>query len=474
MSHFFQKKNCKLNFLLIFLILEILSWISFNFVPLAGIVLVLISLLTIYFVIKKPIYSLYIPIAELFWGSMGHSFDYNIFSLRLLIFILIFFVWLIRSIVSPNKFEFKNKLFLLWAIVLILVFAAIINGFYSRHTINNIFIDANAYFYLLYLPIWWQVYRKKYLKNIVTILLSAAIVTSFKAFWLFHIFSQNYSFIDLDLVYKWVRDTRTGEITPLGGGLYRIFMQSQIYVLVAWLFLFYRQIKENKFYANFAILILFSTTLLLSMSRSYWLGILVGAVISLFFSYKRISIKLGLGFLYVLLGSFMLIQLLFNLPNYNNILGINTQRLDSSGAAVSSRQQLLGPMLEKIKNKPILGYGFAKEITYNSSDPRIKNESNPTGIHTTFSFEWGWLEQYLKLGIFFVITFVIWLIMLYNKLYRLYNDKKYLYYVLTAILSSFIVIHIFSPYLNHPLGLGMIILISIILYKNEESADSYN
>lgn len=463
----FQKKNCKASYLIIFLLLEIFSWLSFNFVPLAGMVLVLLTLLTVYFILKKPIYALYIPVAELFWGSMGHSFDYGIFSLRLIIFLVIIFVFFIKNVFILPKVDFKNKIFGIWLFILFFVLVAIANGFLAGNGLSDIFKDSNAYFYLLYLPIWWQVYEQKYLKNIVLILLSAAIVTTLKTIWLFHIFSQNYSLIDLGLVYKWVRDTRTGEITPLGGDLYRIFMQSQIYILVAWFILFYKQIKENKIYTNFAVLTLFSTALFLSMSRSYWLGVLIGAFILLVFLYKHINIKLGLNFFYILLASFLLIQILFNIPNYNKILGLDNQRFDTSGAAVSSRQQLLQPMWQEIKKKPIMGYGFGKKITYNSSDPRIKNEDNPTGIYTTFSFEWGWLEQYLKLGVFFVFSFVIWLIMLYNKLYRLAKDNKSIYYVLGAILASFALMHVFSPYFNHPLGLGIMMLISIILYKNE-------
>lgn len=473
MLSFCQKKNYKLNFLLVFLLLEILSWLSFNFIPLAGIVLALIAALTLYLLIKNPVFYLYISLAELFWGSMGHSFDYGIFSLRLLIFLLVFFVWLVRAIVAKHLLDFKNKIFLLWLFILFLVFAAIVNAYLSGHVIADIFIDANAYFYLLYLPIWWQVYERKYLKNILAILLSAAIITTLKTFWLFHIFSQDYA-LDMNMVYKWVRDTRTGEITPLADNLYRVFMQSQVYVLIAWIVLFYEQIKEKKYHANFAILTLFSTALLLSMSRSFWLGLVVAAVVVLAVLYKKINWKLIFNFIFIILGSLLLIQVLFNLPNFNNFLGVSQQRLDSGGAAVSSRQQLLQPMLDEIKNRPILGHGFGKKITYNTDDPRIKNEANPSGLHTTFSFEWGWLEQYIKLGIFFVLSFVICLIMFYNKIYRLavQNSKKY--YIIAAILSAFVVIHIFSPYLNHPLGLGTIMLISIILYKNEKTADSHS
>ena len=90
MSYFSKENqnNFFIKWLGIFIILELLSGLAWRFNNLNWIILLIIALLTIFFLFKKPIYALYIPLAEIFWGSLGHSFDYNVISTRLLIFVL--------------------------------------------------------------------------------------------------------------------------------------------------------------------------------------------------------------------------------------------------------------------------------------------------------------------------------------------------------------------------------------------------
>ena len=82
-----------LSWLAIFVILETLSWFSFHWPILNLAVLILVALLTLIFIWREPIFAIYIPIAELFWGSLGHSFDYDFVSIRFAIFavIILFF-----------------------------------------------------------------------------------------------------------------------------------------------------------------------------------------------------------------------------------------------------------------------------------------------------------------------------------------------------------------------------------------------
>ena len=46
-----------------------------------------------------------------------------------------------------------------------------------------------------------------------------------------------------------------------------------------------------------------------------------------------------------------------------------------------------------------MGRGFGATVTYQTRDPRILAD-NGSGEYTTYAFEWGWLDIWLKLGIF--------------------------------------------------------------------------
>ena len=116
-------------------------------------------------------------------------------------------------------------------------------------------------------------------------------------------------------------------------------------------------------------------------------------------------------------------------------------------------------MLKSIKEEPLLGHGFGKEITYFTSDPRSKGE------YTTFSFEWGWLDQIVKVGIGLVWILIIWIIRIYYLAFQQLKDKPVIVLSLMSGLTALVIIHIFSPYLNHPLGLGFLMLTTLIIYN---------
>lgn len=432
---FWLKKTLKNNkiffgWLTVFIILEILSWLAFSWPQSSLYILIVLASATAVLVFKKPIFALYLPIGELAWGSLGHSISYNFLSFRLIIFLIILFIFLIKNLLRLNKLKF-NKI---WLIILFLVFLGILRADAGS---SKVFLDANAYFYLLYLPIWQAVYDKKYLNNILIIILAAITIVAFKTLITFYIFSQFLQNIDNDF-YRWIRDTRVGEITLFQHNFYRIFLQSQIYILFAWIYLVY--FKKYRWLA-----ILFAAALFISLSRSFWVGWAIAGLILLFFNFK----KLAWPILFSLIGGIVAVEILWNIPHFNNFNFFTARVIDTQESAASSRAAQLGPLFEAIKAEPVLGHGFGKELTYQSSDPR-----HP-GDYTTYAFEWGWLDMWLKGGVLLVGSFVAWLVMLIKQVGK--NA------VFLAIIIALAVIHVFTPYLNHPLGLGPLMLLSVIL-----------
>lgn len=463
----------------IFVIAELLSWLAFNFDWISIFVLILLGLSTAVLVWLRPSFSLYIPLAELFWGSLGHSFDYQMVNSRLLVFVIVLVVFTFKNIFKVKSFKILRDKWLLnlYLFLLLLFLGGLVSAYYKDYPLNDIFTDANAYLYLMYLPIWYQIYQKKYLQNIIIILQTAAAVVSVKTLIIFNIFVHDYSFLDINSIYKWVRDTRTGEITPFESNFVRVFMQSQIYVLAAWFITLIKYIEGFKNKHNFLLLSLFSSALIISLSRSFWLGGVV-AIIFLFVSLFLYQRRLPHLFVYLtILGSiltgFVFTDVLYNLPKYNSLNIFTQRKVDGSEAAVSSRQALLPVMWDAIKEQPIIGHGFGKQLTYQSSDPRIKNIDNPEGNYTTYSFEWGWLDQWLKAGAIFVACFILWVLLIYKRSLNLINHYPEVAFISVTLLTCLISIHVFSPYLNHPLGLGMVMFLTIFVSKYAQQEQSY-
>jgi len=471
MLYFFKKKNNNfwIFWLLTFVILELLSWLSFSFNQLNLVILLLVGFITLFLSLRKPIFMLYIPLAEIFWGSLGHSFYYNFLNTRLVIFVIIFLIFVLQTIFQRQRLKMqsdKNLLFI-WFSILLFILAGVGLAFYNQHKITDIFLDANAYLYILYLPIWYEFYNEKYLPNILGILKAAVLVIAAKTLIIFNIFAQDYSWLNIEAIYKWIRDSRTGEITFFQDNFWRVFMQSQIYLVVAWFFAFVKQIKEYKNWPNFIYLAIITAALLLSLSRSFWLGTIVGLLFLfiniIIYQKKYIFFASIILFLGTILSSFIIVQIFFNIPKWNSVTYFLQRQIDINEPAADSRMQLLIPLWSAIEEKPILGYGFAKEITYYSSDPRIKNETNPQGLHRTYAFEWGWFDQWLKLGVIFISLLLLWIVLIYHRSYKVIVKNQEYVMASLAVLTSLMVIHIFSPFLNHPLGLGILIFITIII-----------
>jgi hypothetical protein len=306
---------------------------------------------------------------------------------------------------------------------------------------------------------------------------------SLKSLFFLYTLSHNLSFTRQ--LYLWGRDTGWGEFTLVQGNLFRIFSQAQIFILIA-LFIFigflflkgrlnYR-LAHNQY---LGIIVFFGlAALILSMSRSYWVGLIVGTILLLILAIFVIKVKFKtlipaffrLLFIGILSYAMIITIISFPWPEVSNIAdggSIFSERF-KSGAAVSSRWSQLPNLTQEIIKHPVIGSGWGSTVTYLSQDPRILTVDNPTGEYTTFAFEWGYLDMMLKIGFVGVVIYLAMLWILFKKLWLLYKKNtdrimRALIAGLAMALLALMAVHGFSPYLNHPLGIGFVLLIYVFI-----------
>ncbi|MBU0496862.1 MAG: O-antigen ligase family protein, partial [Candidatus Thermoplasmatota archaeon] len=323
-------------------------------------------------------------------------------------------------------------------------------------------------------------------------------------------------------VYKWVRDTRIGEVTKMKQGFFRIFFQSQLYAviglfillaLIFGLYLLNKNFKDYKKDKNFIKLSLFVvfifTSVIISLSRSFWAGGITAGIVFvglflLFFKERLLFIKYIIISVAVLMaGGYLVIFILAKFPlPYQKGDGAmmsfisSRAKLDIKESATASRWSMLPPLVGKILERSIIGHGFGQEVTYKSSDPRVvASTAGQTGLYTTYAFEWGYLDMWLKFGLFGVGVLIWFLFVLFwdgVKISREFilglNNKKDGHgdlndghgelndchgelvepLLILGLLLGFVALgasHGFSPYLNHPLGIGYLIIFSLMLGK---------
>ncbi|MBD3359351.1 MAG: hypothetical protein GF365_01420, partial [Candidatus Buchananbacteria bacterium] len=475
--------------LLLFIFVEILSFCAFYFQLFNTITFIIIIVLTAILACIKYEFSLFILISELIIGSKGYLFsipvtDEKSISIRLALFLTIFIIGLVKIITDfikrKSNFRFwHSKLrnyYLLLAVVLIW---AIVWAFIRKNGLTNIFFDTNAYLYFALTPILYQLIKnKKQILEIFKVFLAAITHICLKSVFLLFVFSHHLNYTRP--VYKWVRDTGFGEITLLEGNFYRIFSQSQIFALIGFFIVFsliffgkkYR--LKNNLIGLYSILILSCITLEISLSRSFWLTGVIAFIIMILillikFKYKikRLLQIIGTSVLVFGLSLILLAGIVkFPWPEVKVELNALSSRFQfTDEAAVSSRWSQLPELGRAIAKHPVIGSGFGQTVTYISQDPRVLEDS-PSGEYTTFAFEWGYLDQILKFGL---AGLIIYLFLLY-KIWKLgwsaikQVEKRFNKALIFGLLMGFLSLlgtHMFSPYLNHPLGIGYLMLIGI-------------
>lgn len=431
-------------------------------------------------------YGLFFAFLELLSNAHGHILSAQIgsfsLSLRMVIFFAVLISFAARCLLNRTKISFTDHRILLFLPIFFAVCIGITVGLTQR-SFKEVFSDGNAYLYLLYLfPLIALSWDRVKQRTVLQMLAAAACFTSIMSllgFYAYTHFSENV----LRSTYVFLRDIRFGEMTQAGFGIYRIFAQTQVFVFLFGFILMHRffliQSKQDRILTIF-FLSLVSATAIVSLSRSFWIGSFCATIFILFmhlcvFKTRAREFLKAIGFMLstFLFSAFVLLLILFfPIPNTlvnQNVSGILSERLIDSDPASSSRWNLLVPMLELIKNEPIVGNGFGQSVTFISNDPRVR-AIQENGTWTTTSMEWGWLELWLKMGLMGPVGFLFFFFSLIKKAKsQIYTEKSWLsVWVISSMIFLFIT-HFFSPYLNHPIGLGTLLLLVLFVPYSDAS-----
>jgi O-antigen ligase len=397
-------------------------------------------------------------------------------------------LWQSFSPNSPRPYWSNIKKFPAWqafGLLAAFVIIALINGFWRGHSLSLIFSDFNAWLYFFLVGPIIAIYGdsdKKKISRLQDIFLAGAIWLSLKTLILLFIFTHNYSFASD--IYLWLRKTLVGEMTPTKTGWPRIFIQGQIFSAIAFFLIFWLnqtgfKIKEFFCRQNLARLsgaALFLSSVLISFSRSFWVALIGVALVSLLLIWRLASFKkMLLSALWLIISgifSFALIYLVVAFPYWHTPASDFSSNFlervsNSNEAALASRWSLLPVLFQKIMKEPWLGQGYGATVTYFSRDPRIL-ENNPSGEYTTYAFEWGYLDLWLKLGLLGLAAYLFLLFKLLVAGAALaYQENNYLFFGLSAGVLFLIITNFFTPYLNHPLGIGFLLLSSCFIWANK-------
>ncbi|MFA5021956.1 MAG: O-antigen ligase family protein [Patescibacteria group bacterium] len=472
-----------------FLILaELFSLIAYLLPPLNQVAFFAILGVALVLVLLKQEYGLYLILAELFIGGFGHLFSFSVYdfsiSIRMALFALVLSVWLIRQILN---FKLSiPKIPILYYLFFLILIGGVINGLW-HNALTAVFFDANAWVYFILIFIFFDLIKnKEIVDDILQILVGSTAYLALKTIGILILFAQGITGIG-GFFYKWLRDSGAGEVTYVSGSIFRVFLQSQIYCLIGLAIVLvillagYKKFDKKVLVFTIGYLYLTSLALIISQSRSYWVGAVAALFLILIFSWWQFgfrikkTITLVAVLVIMVLSQLLLIQIMTG--NFTgNIIANRFGNLKSEPAGISRLNQL-PPLLFNIEQQAIFGYGFGKQLTYVSQDPRIV-KNHPGGIYTTYAFEWGYLDIALKVGVIGLLVYLALIVQMFyqefrrirNYELRIMNNKEFQipnsYFLIPGLLAGLLalgVTNIFSPYLNHPLGITYLLLASVII-----------
>ncbi|MBI4272288.1 glycosyltransferase [Candidatus Uhrbacteria bacterium] len=487
---------------------QLLSLLVYSDMLPATPVFFIVTALVLFASLSKLPLGISILFSELIIGSKGYLFSLDSWdsrvSIRMGIFVAVMFAWIVHlAIYRKNRFNILKSPFVWWYGALgIVVFYGVVNAFIQGTSLTFIIQDANAWVFFLIAPVVYDaILAKRGIAQLLSCCLAALVAQTIGVLLAFYIMGhRGFGEIILGGWYYWIRQSGVGEITALTGSTTRVFFQSQIYALIGFFILLGyalsylhialdkdreipRQILRQAFfrYRYFLLLLVcLGASLLISFSRSFWVAALFSGILFLIIAaIYRVHKKTLLIFILSMCGAGIVsVGLLIGIssipfPSTSGVFDVQSleERVKdlTEEEAAKSRWKLLPVLMETIQKNPLSGYGFGKTVSYQSSDPRVAL-THPSGLYTTYAFEWGYLDMWIKLGFvgllvylgFFFTLLFTGIPMAFSYLKKGFYREGGLLLGLSCGLIALFVTHIFTPYLNHPLGIATVVFIALI------------
>lgn len=445
--------------------------------------LVIIGLIRL--AVKRPEWLFPIAMAEIIATSNGHSLNIELAGISIGIRILLFAILMLVSLVqtykeraNPIPKQYRVPVLLL----LLLLVYGVTRGVLAGYDLRDVYLDANGYLaigYLLAALVWVRSAASRRL--LLQAIGAGATWIIAKTLLLFFAFGHLHP-KTLDPLYTWIRDTRLGEITLQAGNVYRVFLQSQWFIIPSLFFTAsYMLLAERGRETGVRLVYMLAfAAIIASLSRTFWLALAATVLVMIVYVFWKKGIGRLVsripGLTLTKIGAIALLWILIAVPIFQtvgtNIFGelLRDRATGTNDIALDSRRQLLNPMFASFAEAPVAGHGLGKNVTYETLDQRYI-DSHDTNVVSTYAFEWGWIDFLVKFGVVGTFIFLVLFWLIASDLWqasRQDKDRAWIYIALLASLIALLIAHTFSPYLNHPIGWGTLAIMVALTPRHTE------
>lgn len=379
---------------------------------------------------------------EFVLGGLGHVFGLPIRK-------GLFVVGILFSIYMIFREKIKiEKVFLIPIIVvcIYLAYGSII-GLINRNSLGDIFSDVNSFLGIIYilLLIAYVKGRNENIDKIINVFVNCAVIVAIMTITLFFV-SRIYLPNNLEIIVTYNNLNSKLEYGFISGlvmsnNYARVYLYNGIFMQLAAAIMFIKLFNKDKNVFGIVKLAILLVGIYVSNTRGFWLGTIGAVVISMIYYLWRFK-KFNLTLRNIVIALIPLILVSVIIPK--TIVAVSPeQNLPNSSGSIKDRIESISDfendesnkvraiqlkfLVNRIKEKPILGWGFGAHI---EEYPQYMIDNNLQPVSST-SFELYYIELLFKTGIigiliffgYLVFNFVKLIIILFKKNLRMRDEQ---------------------------------------------------
>ena len=372
---------------------------------------------------------------EFVLGGLGHVFGLPIRK-------GLFVVGILFSIYMIFREKIKiEKVFLIPIIVvcIYLAYGSII-GLINRNSLGDIFSDVNSFLGIIYilLLIAYVKGRNENIDKIINVFVNCAVIVAIMTITLFFV-SRIYLPNNLEIIVTYNNlnsKLQYGFISGLvmSNNYARVYLYNGIFMQLAAAIMFIKLFNKDKNVFGILKLAILLVGIYVSNTRGFWLGTIGAVVISMIYYLWRFK-KFNLTLRNIVIALIPLILVSVIIPK--TIVAVSPeQNLPNSSGSIKDRIESISDfendesnkvraiqlkfLVNRIKEKPILGRGFGAHI---EEYPQYMIDNNLQPVSST-SFELYYIELLFKTGIIGILIFFGYLVFNFVKLIVLLFKKN--------------------------------------------------
>lgn len=372
---------------------------------------------------------------EFVLGGLGHVFGLPIRK-------GLFVVGILFSIYMIFREKIKiEKVFLIPIIVvcIYLAYGSII-GLINRNSLGDIFSDVNSFLGIIYilLLIAYVKGRNENIDKIINVFVNCAVIVAIMTITLFFV-SRIYLPNNLEIIVTYNNLNSKLEYGFISGlvmsnNYARVYLYNGIFMQLAAAIMFIKLFNKDKNVFGIVKLAILLVGIYVSNTRGFWLGTIGEVVISMIYYLWRFK-KFNLTLRNIVIALIPLILVSVIIPK--TIVAVSPeQNLPNSSGSIKDRIESISDfendesnkvraiqlkfLVNRIKEKPILGWGFGAHI---EEYPQYMIDNNLQPVSST-SFELYYIELLFKTGIIGILIFFGYLVFNFVKLIVLLFKKN--------------------------------------------------